>query len=61
MAEYSLLICKIFYHVDKGPISKHTNYFLLEVFMDENGGSHKPKGLLKIANHIRNNHQNRND
>ncbi len=26
-----------------------------------NGGSHKPKGLLKIATHIKNNHQNRND
>jgi hypothetical protein len=24
--------------MDKGPVLKHTNYFLLETFMGENGG-----------------------
>ncbi len=41
VVEYSLLMCEIFYHVDKGPVSKHINYFFLEVFMDENGGQNK--------------------
>jgi len=48
--------------MDKGLVSKHTNYFLLEVFMGENGGLElypSTLGLLKIANHIRNNHQNK--
>jgi hypothetical protein len=39
VAKYSLLTWKLFCHMDKGLVSKHTNYYLLEVFMGENGGS----------------------
>jgi hypothetical protein len=33
----------------------------MKMVVQINGGSHKPKGLLKIANHIRNIHQDKND